>query len=326
MIDYSTLIAILTNLFSGFIGAIIVFILVSWNENQKRVEKQKLVATAFLMEIDKYQRFFQIILPYYQTLVEFGYSSPPGFGDTTSYQELLFNAIVDYPAIASTGNNSGILKNSSPFIEFHKEIFEFNDEKVVAELDQYCDHIFIADKFFKNYCDVNTRNENDIWKFIVNIRRANDLMQGGKIIAYLEEFKGNKIKISSNTSSFMKNQWNIIGAIVLLIIAIVGILYVEWGSFFSSDINVKLLANSILYLALLSIALFYINNKAKLIVFTHAPWVGNLGGILLIGFIVGFIGIEGISLTAGNGIYLVPIFMASLAFGLFYAGQALNRA
>jgi len=186
------MIAILTSLFSGFIGAIIVFILVLWRENQKQVKKQKLVAIALLMEINKYQSFFQTILTYYQSLSELGYPSCTGSLDTTSYQILLFNKIIDYPAIASTGNNSGILKNSSPFIEFHKEIFEFNDEDVVAELDRYCDHIFIADKFFKNYCDVHTQIENDILKFMINVRRANDLMQGGKSIAYLQEFTGGK--------------------------------------------------------------------------------------------------------------------------------------
>jgi hypothetical protein len=187
MIDNSTLITILTSLFSGLIGAILVFILVLWRENQKQVKKRKFIAIAFLMEINKYQSFFQKILTFYQSLSELGYPSSTGSLNTTSYQIALFKEIIDYPAIASTGNNSGILKNNSPFIEFHREIFEFNDEDVVAELDRYCDHIFIADKFFRNYCDVNTRIETDILKFIVNIQRANDLMQGGKSIAYLQK-------------------------------------------------------------------------------------------------------------------------------------------
>jgi len=183
--DSSTLIAILTSLLSGLIGAILVFALITWKEHQKQIRKRKNIAIAFLMEINKYQSFFQTILATYQNLSELGYPYTGTF-DTTSYQITLFNAIVNYPAIASTGNNSGILKNNSPFIEFHKEIFEFDNEDVVAELDRYCDHIFLANKFFKNYCDINTRIENDILHFIENIQRANDLMRGGKTIAYLQ--------------------------------------------------------------------------------------------------------------------------------------------
>jgi len=179
------ILTIITSLSSGLIGAILVFFLVQWEENQKRDKKRKFVANAFRIEIEKYQKFFQKILSDYQSLKDVGFVSTSDAGDTTNYQKILFNEIVDWPAIASTGNNSGILNNNSPFIEFHKDIFEFNNEVVVAELAQYCDHIFIADKFFKNYCEINTRNEENMNKFIINFRRAYELMQGGKSISYL---------------------------------------------------------------------------------------------------------------------------------------------
>jgi hypothetical protein len=176
MIDNSTIISILTSLFSGLIGAILVFILVMRRENQKQIRKQKLVSVAFLMEINKYQSFFQTITT--------GFNSQD-FQDNDNYKSRVFKTIVDYPAITSTGNNSGMIKNNSPFIEFHKEIFEFDDESVIAELDRYCDHVFLADKYFKNLCDVDNRIGTDFIHFLENIERGYSLMRGGNSIPYL---------------------------------------------------------------------------------------------------------------------------------------------
>jgi hypothetical protein len=76
---------------------------------------------------------------------------------------------------------------------------------------------------------------------------------------------------------------------------------------------------------LLSVALFYINNKTKLVEFTQKPWIGKLGSIFLIACIFGFCGIEGLSLWVGYGIYPAPLFMAALAIGLFCANQAIKN-
>jgi hypothetical protein len=178
MTDY---VSIITNLFSGgffgaIFGAILGFFFVMWRENQKQIRRQKMVSLAFIMEINKYQSFFQYMN---------GYNSQD-FQDNDVYRNNVFKTIIDYPAITSTGNNSGMIKNTSPFIEFHKEIFEFDDESVVAELDRYCDHIFLADKYFRNLCDVDTRVGNDFIHFLENIERGYNLMQGGKSFSYLQ--------------------------------------------------------------------------------------------------------------------------------------------
>ena len=174
MTDYLT---IITSLFSGFLGAILGIFFVMWKEKKKQIRKRRMISCAFLMEITKYQSFFQHMQ---------GYNSQD-FQDNDTYKNNVFNTIVEYPAITSTGYNSGMIKNNSPFIEFHKEIFEFDNEDVIAELDRYCDHVFLADKYFKNLCNVNTRVGNDFVHFLDNIERGYKLMQGGTSISYLQK-------------------------------------------------------------------------------------------------------------------------------------------
>jgi len=69
---------------------------------------------------------------------------------------------------------------------FYKDIFDFDDDEVIAELKRYYDHILLSDKFFKNFCDVDTRIGNDILHFLENIEKAEILMRTGRTTQFLQ--------------------------------------------------------------------------------------------------------------------------------------------
>ena len=122
---------------------------------------------------------------------------------------------------------------------------------------------------------------------------------------------------------FMEARKNARLGFVLLVIAVAGLVIFEWGSLNSTNVVIKLQSSSTIYLALLSVALFYENKKIELARFFNTPWVGNYGIVALAVVALGFLAVESISLLVGNGIYIPPLFMAALAIGLFYAGRAI---
>ncbi|MCX6161938.1 MAG: hypothetical protein NTV87_11500 [Ignavibacteriae bacterium] len=113
---------------------------------------------------------------------------------------------------------------------------------------------------------------------------------------------------------------------VLLVIALGGLILVETISLNSNNIVIKVQSGAIIYLTLLSVALFYENYKVKLAEKLKKPWVANFGKLFFVFFAVGLLGLEITSYLGGNGIYWVPILMSVLAIGLFFANQAINRS
>ena len=109
-------------------------------------------------------------------------------------------------------------------------------------------------------------------------------------------------------------------AALFLIIAAVSIVSYELGTLYSSDISTRLQALSVLYLAILSLAFFYINFKKSI----HNSLINVLGIILLTAAFVGFCWIEYVACTANGELYPVPLFMASLGLGLFLGGHVLT--
>jgi hypothetical protein len=114
------------------------------------------------------------------------------------------------------------------------------------------------------------------------------------------------------------------GAGILLIIGILGLFYFEYTNLLSPEIKIKLLAESIVYLALLSIVLFYENHKSKLSAWIKAEWIMKYQKLSIFVIVIGLILIEISSFIANNGPYIAPIFMAAIAVGLFCASKGLT--
>ena len=77
-------------------------------------------------------------------------------------------------------------------------------------------------------------------------------------------------------------------------------------------------------MVLLTIAIFITNNEVKLVkIFGILSVKGYeyLSFILVIG---GVLVIELISLIANNGLFLPPLFLASITLGIFFAGKKYN--
>ena len=68
---------VILSLISGLLGVILGFIIISWRDKQKHIRRTKIVSTAFLIEIKKYQDFFRYILTDF---------NPSNFEDADSYK------------------------------------------------------------------------------------------------------------------------------------------------------------------------------------------------------------------------------------------------
>jgi hypothetical protein len=112
--------------------------------------------------------------------------------------------------------------------------------------------------------------------------------------------------------------------ILLLIVGIVGLVLFDLDSFSSSNLLVKVQSGSIVFLALLSVGLWFLNNSEKMVIFYKSELVGYIGIVLLIIAGINFVAVEYVSFMGGLGIFWIPIFMAALALGLFCANRAIN--
>jgi len=112
-------------------------------------------------------------------------------------------------------------------------------------------------------------------------------------------------------------------AIVLLVIAVIGIIFLNLVP--GKNLQITLQAMAIIFLAILSVGLFFENNKTNIASFYRKPLLEYAGLFLLFIFGLGLIAIEIISWISGGGFYFVPLFMAALAIGLFLANRAINQ-
>ena len=112
---------------------------------------------------------------------------------------------------------------------------------------------------------------------------------------------------------------------LLLGFGLTGLIVFDYNSLISDNILIKVQSGSIVFLALLSVTLFFENNKIKLAKFLKIPWVGKFGQLCFVIFILGVISTEVMYIFGSGGFYWPPVFMAALAIGLFFANQAFSR-
>jgi hypothetical protein len=77
-------------------------------------------------------------------------------------------------------------------------------------------------------------------------------------------------------------------------------------------------------MVLLSIAIFITNNEVKLVKIFGILSVKGYEWLSFIIVLGGVVVIELISLFANNGLFLPPLFLASITLGIFFAGKNYN--
>jgi hypothetical protein len=105
----------------------------------------------------------------------------------------------------------------------------------------------------------------------------------------------------------------------------VGIVIFNDNSAMHNNYNVNIQSLSVVATALLSIFIFYVNNRTNLIkslgeLIYKILWWACLGL-----FVCLLLAIEIILLASGGGVFNTPLYLAALAFGLFLAQYVINQ-
>lgn len=124
----------------------------------------------------------------------------------------------------------------------------------------------------------------------------------------------------------METKWFKWFGIIFLIIALLGLIMIYIESVKSDNLLVKVQLGSILYLALLSLGLFYENHKNKMVTYFHRPWIGKLGLVFVAAFVVDLVWTEYVYWLVANTLNIPLICTACLAVGLYLSGQAIIRS
>jgi hypothetical protein len=113
-------------------------------------------------------------------------------------------------------------------------------------------------------------------------------------------------------------------ASLLLLFATVGIVFTD-NSSMHNNYNINIQSLSVLALALLSIGIFFENNKTKFVGFWGQWFYKYLGQVCLVLFGALLFSIEIILLASRGGIFNTPLCMAALAIGLYLTNRVINQ-
>jgi hypothetical protein len=117
-------------------------------------------------------------------------------------------------------------------------------------------------------------------------------------------------------------------AIISFIIALVGLISLYLVSYFSTELLVKMQIGSILYLALLSVGIFYQNNKEKLTNFLPPQYgiiVNNFGYAVFVLFALDLLFTLYTYWIITHSIYLPIIAASAVAVGLYFANDVFRQ-
>jgi hypothetical protein len=114
-------------------------------------------------------------------------------------------------------------------------------------------------------------------------------------------------------------------AISCLIIAVGIIVLLDIYAQKSGNFQLQLQTSSIVFLMLLSLGLFYVNNKKPFAEFYKNSTFEYLGYVMLLVAVLGLVGLEIASLYFGNVVYYPPIGIAFFAIGLYLSNLAINQ-
>jgi hypothetical protein len=117
-------------------------------------------------------------------------------------------------------------------------------------------------------------------------------------------------------------------AIVSLLIALAGLISLYLASYFSSDLLVKMQIGAILYLALLSVGIFYQNNKEKIAKHLHPRYriiVNNFGYLVFVLFALDLVITLFTYWVLTHSIYLPMISASAAAVGLYFANDVFRQ-
>jgi hypothetical protein len=160
-------------------------------ENEKLIQHQKIVAKALYEEISAYQSFFNRILTDYSTSkFDEAFNDIDHRGTLQHFEISAFSAIVNYGIVTSGPLGSFILEKN-PFSTFYEDIYKFDNFEAIRKIFQFYQYLQIADKYYRNYCDVDRRVPTDLRRFLDSIEKANSFLDDEDLLTYLgTQFRG----------------------------------------------------------------------------------------------------------------------------------------
>lgn len=180
--DSSIVGAIVGGIIAGGIG----IISYEWNRWREREKRKKLVARAIYKEITKYNNYFSIFLSNLSKISQ-------NFRDDTIYKSTYITELTNIPIISS-GPNASLLSETSPFILFFEDIFQFDNLENVYIIDDYIRSLQTADKYLKNLFGPHVINQ-DFINLKRNIEYCIQIISDSSVLDYLNEVSGDFVHL-----------------------------------------------------------------------------------------------------------------------------------